>query len=143
LGCRREAQRVFDQEFFATGLLDAMSRYMAGRQEQRWERAQVRLESHDGVEFIVRRVLAAEPGWASVEVVDDAEGPEAVAVLFIAYEQVRRVMFDPEAAPEPHLGFQAHQPAALGAPPAVPDRDATTPTSGRQPEVITDPPGRT
>jgi hypothetical protein len=124
---------VFDQGFFASGLLDAMSRYMAGRSAGRWERAQVRLESHDGAEFVVRRVLAAEPGWVSLEVVDEAEGPEAVAVLFIAYEQVRRVVFDPDAAPEPHLGFRPHQPAALAAPA---DRDVA-PTSGRPPEVIT------
>ena len=107
---------MFDQEFFASGLLEAMSRYMADRPGERWDRAQVRLQSHDGVEFIVRRVLAAEPGWASVEVVDDAEGPDAVAVLFIAYEQIRRVVFDPEAAPEPHLGFQAHEPSTLAHP---------------------------
>jgi hypothetical protein len=115
---------VFDKEFFATALPVAIGHYRAGVAAPA---PQLLLTALDGREYMVRRVLAAAEGWASLEVVDDEHGPDEVALLFVPYEAIRRVVFDPKAAPDPQFGFRVHRPGEVAEPPdqAVP---ATPPT---------------
>ena len=100
---------MFDKEFFATALPVAIGHYRAGVAAPS---AQLLLTALDGQEYKVRRVLAAADGWVSLEVVDDEHGPDEVALLFVPYEAIRRVVFDPKAAPDPQLGFRLHRPGA-------------------------------
>jgi hypothetical protein len=120
---------VFDKEFFATALPVAIGHYRAGVAAPA---PQLLLTAMDGREYLVRRVLAAADGWASLEVVDDQHGPDEVALLFVPYEAIRRVVFDPKAAPSPRFGFRVHRPGevteeAAAAPPGPPD--LTVPSS--------------
>jgi hypothetical protein len=115
---------VFDKEFFATALPVAIGHYRAGVAAPA---PQLVLTAMDGRDYLVRRVLAAAEGWASLEVVDDEHGPDEVALLFVPYEAIRRVVFDPKAAPDPQFGFRVHRPGEVAEPPdqAAP---ATPPT---------------
>jgi hypothetical protein len=141
---------VFDKEFFATALPVAIGHYRAGVPAPA---PQLLLTAMDGREYLVRRVLAAAEGWTSLEVVDDEHGPDEVALLFVPYEAIRRVVFDPKAAPDPQLGFRVHRPGEVteepaGAPPALPagitvpsnPTPASTPPAGSGPDLGTPPP---
>jgi len=101
---------VFDKEFFATALPVAIGHYTAGMPAPA---PQVRLTNHEGREYLVRRVLAAADGWVSLEVVDEDDAPGEVALVFIPYESVRRVVFDPKASQEKRLGFRVHEPGEV------------------------------
>jgi hypothetical protein len=145
---------VFDKEFFATALPVAIGHYRAGVAAPA---PQLLLTAMDGREYQVRRVLAAADGWASLEVVDDQHGSEEVALLFVPYEAIRRVVFDPKAAPSPRFGFRVHRPgevteeAAAPPPPGPPDltapsgpaREPATPAApslGSPPDLGSPPP---
>jgi hypothetical protein len=122
---------VFDKEFFATALPVAIGHYRAGVVAPA---PQLVLTAMDGREYLVRRVLAAAEGWASLEVVDDEHGPDEVALLFVPYEAIRRVVFDPKAAPSPQFGFRVHRPGEVTeplekAPAPPPPPDVTAPSS--------------
>jgi hypothetical protein len=125
---------VFDKEFFATALPVAIGHYRAGVAAPA---PQLVLTAMDGREYLVRRVLAAAAGWASLEVVDDEHGSDEVALLFVPYEAIRRVVFDPKAAPSPQFGFRVHRPGEVTEPPdqaATPPPDLSAP-SGATPAV--------
>jgi hypothetical protein len=115
-----------DKEFFATALPVAIGHYRAGVAAPA---PQLLLTALDGREYLVRRVLAAAEGWASLEVVDDEHGPDEVALLFVPYEAIRRVVFDPKAAPDPQFGFRVHRPGEVAEPPdqAAPPTPPTPP----------------
>jgi hypothetical protein len=133
---------VFDKEFFATALPVAIGHYRAGVHAPA---PQLLLTAMDGREYLVRRVLAAAEGWASLEVVDDEHGPDEVALLFVPYEAIRRVVFDPKAAPNPKLGFRVHRPGEVAEPPeattALP-ADITAPSSPSVPSSSASPPAQ-
>ena len=101
---------MFDKEFFATALPVAIGHYRAGVPAPS---PQLLLTSMDGRDYLVRRVLSAARGWVSLEVVDDEHGPDEVALLFMPYEAIRRVVFDPNASPDPQLGFRVHRPGEV------------------------------
>jgi hypothetical protein len=101
---------VFDQEFFATSLPEAIATYRAGATATS---PQVRLLTADGTEFVVRRVLTATAPWVSVEVVEDEDEPDHASLLFVPYEHVRRVVFRPTADRPEQLGFRLHEPGNL------------------------------
>ena len=122
---------MFDKEFFATALPVAIGHYRAGVAAPV---PQLVLTAMDGRDYLVRRVLAAAEGWASLEVVDDEHGPDEVALLFVPYEAIRRVVFDPKAAPNPQFGFRVHRPGEVTEPPEAaaaptPPPDLTVPSS--------------
>jgi hypothetical protein len=108
---------VFDKEFFATSLPEAIATYTAGAPATS---PQVRLVTADGTEFVVRRVLTATALWVSVEVVEDEEEPDRASLLFIPYEHVRRVVFRPTADRPEQLGFRLHEPGHLDPTQAAP-----------------------
>jgi hypothetical protein len=145
---------VFDKEFFATALPVAIGHYRAGVAAPA---PQLVLTAMDGREYLVRRVLAAAEGWASLEVVDDEHGPDEVALLFVPYEAIRRVVFDPKAAPSPRFGFRVHRPGEVTEPAdqaAAPAPDLTAasgparppatpaPSLGSPPDLGTPPPNQ-
>jgi hypothetical protein len=119
---------VFDKEFFATALPVAIGHYRAGVAAPA---PQLVLTAMDGRDYLVRRVLAAAEGWASLEVVDDEHGPDEVALLFVPYEAIRRVVFDPKAAPNPQFGFRVHRPGEVAEPP----EEAAAPTPSAPPDL--------
>ena len=97
---------MFDQQFFATSLPEAIATYSAGTPATS---PQVRLLTADGTEFVVRRVTASAP-WVSLEVVEDEDEPDRASLLFVPYEHVRRVVFRPTADRPEQLGFRLHEP---------------------------------
>jgi hypothetical protein len=94
---------VFDKEFFATSLPEAIATYTAAAPAASPE---VRLLTADGTDFVVRRVLAATTPWVSLEVVEDEDDPDRASLLFVPYEHVRRVVFRPTADRPEQLGFR-------------------------------------
>jgi hypothetical protein len=108
---------VFDKEFFATSLPEAIATYTAGVPATS---PQVRLLTADGTEFVVRRVLTATAPWVSLEVVEDEDEPDRASLLFVPYEHVRRVVFHPTADRPEQLGFRLHEPGNLDPAPASP-----------------------
>ena len=108
---------MFDKEFFATSLPEAIATYTAATPAAS---PQVRLLTADGTEFVVRRVLAATAPWVSLEVVEDEDDPDRASLLFVPYEHVRRVVFRPAADRPEQLGFRLHEPGNLDPAPASP-----------------------
>jgi hypothetical protein len=101
---------VFDKDFFATSLPVAIGHYTAGAGAAS---PQVRLQTADGTEYVVRRALAATATWVSLEVVEDEDEPDRPSLLFVPYEHVRRVVFRPDADRPEQLGFRLHEPGQL------------------------------
>ena len=101
---------MFDQEFFATSLPEAIAIYTAGTPATS---PQLRLLTADGTEFVVRRVLTATDPWVSLEVVEDEDEPDRASLLFVPYEHVRRVVFRPTADRPEQLGFRLHEPGTI------------------------------
>jgi hypothetical protein len=108
---------VFDKEFFATSLPEAIATYTAATQATSPE---VRLLTADGTEFVVRRILAPTAPWVSLEVVEDEDEPDRASLLFVPYEHVRRVVFRPTADRPEQLGFRLHEPGNLDPAQAAP-----------------------